>query len=179
MVGFDLLSQECPSVSFFFARLGVFLEYSSCRCPQVGLLVPRSSALKPVLLFLHPLIHEALIRHHSEMDTIQYRVDDVQSSELKTGLSSNADSLSREVDIAVSKLPSSSSSCPLHVLSESCCLKESHLIGRGLSFLKGPPLGCLAWVRKPTTLLTERCVSMRLTFCVAFGSPSTHLSCIF
>ena len=129
MVGFYFLSQEYPSISFFFSRLGVFLEYSSCRCPQVGLLVPRSSALKPVLLFLHPLIHESLIRHHSEMDTIQYRVDDVQSSELKTGLSSNADSLSREVDIAVSKLPSSSSSCPLHVLSESCCLKESHLKG--------------------------------------------------
>ena len=63
------------------------------------------------------------------MDTIQYRVDDVWSSKLEIGLSSNADSLSRVVDIVVSKLPSSSSSHPLHALSESCSLKESHLKG--------------------------------------------------
>ena len=55
MVGFESLSQECPSVSFFFARLGVFLEYSSSRCPQVGLFVPRFSALRPVLLSLYSL----------------------------------------------------------------------------------------------------------------------------
>ena len=35
MVGFEFLSQECPSFSFFFSRLGVFLEYSSGQCPQV------------------------------------------------------------------------------------------------------------------------------------------------
>ena len=46
MVGFEFLSQECPSVSFFFTRLRVFLEYSSGRCPQVGLFV--SSALRLV-----------------------------------------------------------------------------------------------------------------------------------
>ena len=63
------------------------------------------------------------------MDTIQYRVDDVWSSKLEIGLSSNADSLSRVVDTVVSKLPSSSSSHPLHALSESCSLKESHLKG--------------------------------------------------
>ena len=63
------------------------------------------------------------------MDTVQYRVDDVRSSELETGLSSNAESLSKVVDTIVSKLPSSSSSRPLHALSESCSLKESHLTG--------------------------------------------------
>ena len=63
------------------------------------------------------------------MDTIQYRVDDVWSSKLEIGLSSNADSLSRVVDTVVSKLPSSSSSHPLHALSEYCSLKESHLKG--------------------------------------------------
>jgi len=63
------------------------------------------------------------------MDTIQYRVDNIWSSELEIGLSSNADSLSKVVDIAISKFPSSSSSCPLHALSESCSLKESHLKG--------------------------------------------------
>ena len=63
------------------------------------------------------------------MDTIQYRVDDVWSSKLEIGLSSNADSLSRVVDTVVSKLPSSSSSHPLHAFSESYSLKESHLKG--------------------------------------------------
>ena len=63
------------------------------------------------------------------MDTVQYRVDDVRSSELETGLSSNAKSLSKVVDTVVSKLPSSSSSRPLHALSKSCSLKESHLKG--------------------------------------------------
>ena len=33
MVGFEFVSQECPSISFFFARLGVFLEYSAGRHP--------------------------------------------------------------------------------------------------------------------------------------------------
>ena len=115
-----------PLGLFFLCLIRSFLRIFVGRRPQVGLFVPRSSALKPVLLFLHPLIHESLIRHHSEMDTIQYRVDDVWSSELEIGLSSNADSLSRVVDIFVSKLPSSSSSHPLHALSESCSLKESH-----------------------------------------------------
>ena len=95
----------------------------------MGLFVPCSFALKSVLLFLHPLICKSLIRHHSEMDTVQYRVDDIRSNELEIGLSSNAESLSRVVDTAVSKLPSSSSSHPLHAISESCSLKESHLKG--------------------------------------------------
>ena len=101
MVGFDFLSQGCLSISFFFARSGVFLEYSSGRRPQVVLFVPRSSALKSVLLFLYPLIRESLIRHHSEMDTVQYKADDIRFSELETRLSSNAESLSRVVDTTI------------------------------------------------------------------------------
>ena len=40
MVDFDFIKKETPSVSFFFARLGVFLEPSGGRRPQVGLFVP-------------------------------------------------------------------------------------------------------------------------------------------
>ena len=129
MVGFDFLSQECPLVSFFFARLGVFLEYSSGRHPQVGLFVSRCSTLRPVLFTLYPLIHQSLVRYHSEKNPVKYRADNVRSSELETGLSSNAKSLNQVVDTTVSKLPSSSFLRPLHVLSESCSLKESHLKG--------------------------------------------------
>ena len=93
MVGFDFLSQECPSVSFFFAQLGVFLEYSSGRRPQVSLFVSLCSAFRPVLFTLYLLIHQSLVRYHSEMDLVEYRTDDVRSSALETELSSNAKSL--------------------------------------------------------------------------------------
>ena len=129
MVGFDFLSQECPSVSFFFAQLGVFLEYSLGRRPQVSLFVSLCSTFRPVLFTLCLLIHQSLVRYHSEMDPIEYRTDDVRSSELETGLSSNAESLNQVVDTAVSNLPSSSSSRPLHTLSEFCSLKECYLKG--------------------------------------------------
>ena len=108
MVGFEFLSQGCLSVSFFFALLGVFLEYSSGRHPQIGLFMSCFSALRPILFFLYPQIRQSLIRHHSEMATIEYRVDGVRSSELETRLSSNIDSLSKVVDNTASKLPSSS-----------------------------------------------------------------------
>ena len=138
MVGFEFVSQECPSISFFFARLRVFLEYSAGRRPQMGLFVPHSSALKPVLLFIYPLIRQSLIKYHSEMDSIEYRADDVRSSELETGLSSSVETLSKIVDTD-SWLPSSSSFRPLHALSESCSLKESHLKGfrKRFQFPKG------------------------------------------
>ena len=63
------------------------------------------------------------------MTSIEYRQDDVKLSELETGLSSNAESLCMEVDIAMSKLPLSSSSTPLHALSELCSLKAKNLKG--------------------------------------------------
>ena len=73
------------------------------------------------------------------MASIEYRADDVRSSELEMGLSSNAKSLSKVVDTTASKLPSSSSSRLLHALSKSCSLKESHLKGfrKRFQFPKG------------------------------------------
>lgn len=73
------------------------------------------------------------------MASVEYREDDVRLSELETRLSSNAKSLTKVVDIAVLKLPSSSSSPPLHALSETCSLKESHLTGfrKRFQFPKG------------------------------------------
>ena len=71
------------------------------------------------------------------MASIEYRADDVRSSELEMGLSSNAKSLSKVVDTTASKLPSSSRL--LHALSKSCSLKESHLKGfrKRFKFPKG------------------------------------------
>jgi len=105
------------------------LEYSSGQRPQVGLFVSCFIALKPILFSLYPLICHSLIKHNLEMVTIEYKEDDVRSNELETGLSSNAESLCKVVDTAASKMPSSSSSSPLHALSEICSLKETHLNG--------------------------------------------------
>lgn len=51
------------------------------------------------------------------MTTVEYRGDDFRSSELETGLSSNAESLCKKVDTIVLKLSSSSSLTPLHAFS--------------------------------------------------------------
>ena len=75
----------------------------------------RFTIFKPILLTLYPLILQSLIKHY-EMTTIEYRDDDFRSSELETGLSSNVESMDKEVDTAMSKPPPSSSSTPLHAL---------------------------------------------------------------
>ena len=121
MVGFVSLRQQTPSVSFFFARLGVFLEHSSGKRPQVGLFLPRSyAALRPFLVTLYPLIRHSLIKHHLEMVVIEEGDSKLRSSELETGLSSNYESEEIGVDTAVLKPlqtpnpPLSSSSLPFH-----------------------------------------------------------------
>ena len=57
MVDFASIKKETPSVSFFFARLGVFLESFSGRRPHVGLFIPRDcGAFRLVLISLYPLL---------------------------------------------------------------------------------------------------------------------------
>ena len=176
MVSFEFLSHECPSVSFFFARLGVFLEYSSSQRPQVGLFVSHFSTLRPVLLSLYLLICQSLIKHHLEMASIKYRVDDVRSSELETRLSSNAESLSKVVNIAASKLPLSSSSPSLHALFESCSLKEKHLNGfrKMFQFPKGTSIRLPRLGEKACNFAHGEVCFYEASFCVAFISLSIH-----
>ena len=54
MDGFEFVSQECPLVSFFFARLGIFLEFSSGHCPQTSLFVSHFSTLVLFCFFFIP-----------------------------------------------------------------------------------------------------------------------------
>ena len=56
MVDYFAIKLDSPSVSFFFARLSVFLESSNGRHPSVGLFMHQVCALRPVLLELYPLI---------------------------------------------------------------------------------------------------------------------------
>ena len=77
----------------------------------------------------YPLICLSLIQHYLEMTTVEDRDVEVRSSELETGLSSNTKSMGREGNTVVSKPSPSSSSIPLHALSESFSLKGKHLKG--------------------------------------------------
>ena len=140
MVDFSYIRKEAPSVSFFFARLGVFLESSGRHRPQVGLFLPRDyGAFRLVLTSLFPLIHHSLIPHHLEMTTIEYRDSDIRSSKLETGLSSSSESTDKDFEIVMSKPSSSSSSILFHALSESCLLEQRHLksVQKRLQFLGG------------------------------------------
>ena len=134
MVDFAFIMQEAPSISFFFTRLGVFLDFSSGHHTQVDLFLPRYyGAFRPVLTTLYPLIHHSLIAHHLEMISIEYRDINVRSSELEIGLSSSNDSMDKDFEIVVSKPlssskpPSSLSLIPFHAFSESCSLEQRHL----------------------------------------------------
>ena len=140
MVDFAFIRKESPSVSFFFARLGVFLESFGGHRPHIGLFVPRDcGAFRLVLTSLFPLIRRSLITHHLEMIAIEYRDSDVRSSELETSLSSSGESTGKDFEIVVSKPPSSSkpfssskpssssSSIPFHAFSKSCLLESRHL----------------------------------------------------
>ena len=134
------------------------------------------TTFKPVLLTLNPLIRQSLIKHYLEMTTVEYRDDDARSSELETELSSNTESIGKEVDTVVSKPPPSSSSTPLHALSESFSLKRKHLKGfrKRSNSQKAPSLACLVPMKRLALLPTTKCASTKLLFCVVFISLSNH-----
>ena len=139
MVEFFEVRNLCPSVSFFFARLGAFLEASSGHCPHVGLFVSRDSAFRPVLTSLYPLLHQSLnwYRLLCAMSMEEGPRSVVRSSEMEMGLSSSDKMAKMEIDIVASKPSSSkpSSSKPsysknprsFHALNEPCGLDENTL----------------------------------------------------
>ena len=149
MVDLSLVGRECPSVSFFFARLGVFLEKFSRKHPRVGSFLPHDcAAFRPVLLNFYPLIS-----YHVEMGDreIEARVGESESSSSSSSdfvfeitLAKPSSSLRPSVP---SKLPkcltpsrnrsslqasSSSSVTPFHALFE-----EYFLDGKDLESIRG------------------------------------------
>ena len=138
----------------------------------------RFTILKPILLSLYPLIRHSLIKLHLEMTTIEYREDDVRSSELETGLSSNVESLCKVVDTTTLKLPSSFSSPPLHAFSEICSLKEKHLnrFRKRFQFLKGTSIYLPRSSEKACSFCPQRSVLLRSRFPVwpSFSQPSVR-----
>ena len=74
----------CPSMSFFFARLGVALGVSSDFLPLVGDFVFAGCGLSVVIGELSPILGQSLAWFEGETR----RMAEVRSSELETGLSS-------------------------------------------------------------------------------------------
>ena len=109
MVDHTVVRLGSPFISFFFARLGVFLEFFGGCCPQMGLFVSQECTFRRVLLKLYPLIQHSLVQHHlvSEMAEEGVVGTEVRSSELDTGLSFSDNPVGMEVDIVMSK-PSTS-----------------------------------------------------------------------
>lgn len=60
MVVYTDFERISPSITFFFARLGGFLELSGDRYPQSGDFVVGGSGLNLVLRDLYPLLQQSL-----------------------------------------------------------------------------------------------------------------------
>ena len=60
MVDYSLVWWDCPSVSFFFARLCGVLGIVGRQRPKVGFFVKKSCPYRSVLLFLFPLVHRSV-----------------------------------------------------------------------------------------------------------------------
>ena len=96
MVSGSEVSVICPSVSFFFARLGAALGVSGDFLPLVGDFIFMGCGLSLVIGELSPILGQSLAWFEGETR----RMAEVRSSELETGLSSNGDP--EGGDIAVS-----------------------------------------------------------------------------
>ena len=110
-VDYSLVRLDCPSVSFFFARLCGLLEAIGRKRPGVRLFVGKDYPYRSVLLFLFPLVHRSI----GISQSLTMSVEEVRTSKLETGLSSSKDRGAHKV---------SSLSTPCKAWSICCSLKE-------------------------------------------------------
>ena len=101
MVNSSEVRVACPSISFFFARLGAFLGTSHTFLPLVGNFVFEGSSLCVVLGDLFPLLCQS-IDWFEGLVSERRAMSEVRSSELETGLSSSDDPVKMGDDTAVS-----------------------------------------------------------------------------
>ena len=87
MVSGSEVRATCPSVSFFFARLGAALGVSDDFLPLVGDFIFVGCGLSLVIGELSSILGQSLAWFKGETR----RMAEVRSSELETGLSSNGD----------------------------------------------------------------------------------------
>ena len=87
----------CPSVSFFFARLGAALGVSGDFFPLVGDHIFEGCGLSVVLGELSPILGQSLAWFKGETK----RMSEVRSSELDTGLSSNEGPVEGDTTVSI------------------------------------------------------------------------------
>ena len=120
MVSGSEVRADCPSVSFFFARLGATLGVFSDFLPLVGDFIFAGCGLSLVIGELSPILGQSLAWFEGETR----RMAEVRSSELETGLSSSGSP--ERGDTAVSALRVVRA---FHALKEVCGL-DDETVGR-------------------------------------------------
>ena len=105
----------CPSMSFFFARLGVALGVSGDFLPLVGDFVFAGCGLSVVIGELSPILGQSLAWFKGETR----RMAEVRSSELETGLSSSGGPEGGDTALSAPRVVRA-----FHALEEVCGLDE-------------------------------------------------------
>ena len=118
MVDKSEVRQLCPSISFFFARLGAFLGSSSAFCPLIEGFIFGGSGLGLVLADLLSLLHQS-VSWFEELVGNRGAMSEVRSSKLETRLLSSNEPIEAKVDIAASGRREVRA---FHALSEECAL---------------------------------------------------------
>ena len=135
MVDYSDIRITSPSVAFFFARLGVFIGFSSGHCPQIGDFTLGDSGLSLVLGDQYPLLCQSLGWFESVRGVLRKEnmSSEVRFSDLEANLSSSVGMGGVETDTAVfvpsSSLPSVfASPQSFHALKEECFLREDSFL---------------------------------------------------
>ena len=135
MVDYSDIRITSPSVAFFFARLGVFIGFSSGHCPQIGDFTLGDNSLSLVLGDQYPLLCQSLGWFESVRGVLRKEnmSSEVRFSDLEANLSSSAGMGGVETDTVVfvpsSSLPSVfASPRSFHALKEECFLREDSFL---------------------------------------------------
>ena len=115
MVSGSEVRAACPSVSFFFARLGAALGVSGDFLPLVGDFIFVGCGLSLVIGELSPILGQSLAWFEGETR----RMAEVRSSELETELSSSGDPKGGDTAISAPREVRA-----FHALEEVCGLDE-------------------------------------------------------
>lgn len=101
MVESSEVRKLCPSISFFFARLGASLGSFSTHCPPIEVFISVGSNLGFVLADLHPLLHQ-FMNWFKEMVGEREVASEVRFGKLETRFSSSDNPVKEKFDIMAS-----------------------------------------------------------------------------
>ena len=167
MVSDSEVRVACPSITFFFARLGAALGVSSDFLPLVGDFVFVGCGLSAVLGELSLILSQSIAWLEGEMK----RMSEVRSNELETRLSSNGSLVKGDIAISTPRAVRA-----FYALEEVCGLDSNTValkIGFNFQneFVFVGPIVRIGLV----TFSLVRYASTRLPSLVGLGSPSIRL----